>query len=286
MTITNSTLLPRRRRRAPSPRLLPVLVGLPILAYLALAAYMTLNQRSFLYRPSPDWESPAEAGLADGSRVELMAADGTRLLGWWVPPRTRNDRVFLYFHGNAFGLSRRGTRFRAMVEDGSGLLVMSYRGFGASGGSPSEATIHADARMIYSQLARLIAPRRIVIVGESLGTGVALKLAAEVKARGVVLDSPYLSVLERARAHYPWLPVWLLLADQFRSDRFIRQVDEPILIIHGTADRIVPVEESERLASLARPGQVTRKVFAGAPHGVPLRPDQMTDFRAWLQALP
>jgi len=274
---------------APAPiwwRILRILLWLPVIGYLAAAGYMTAFQRSFLYKPAPAWQAPADSGLANAERFELKAADGTLLVGWWLPPKRDDKPVFLYFHGNANGLARRATRFGYMAQDGSGVLAMSYRGYGGSGGATSEAAIHADARLILSELSKRVAPERIVLFGESLGTGVALRLAAEAKVKGVILDSPYLSVMERARAQYPWLPVSLLLADQFRSDQFIKQVDEPIFIFHGTADRVIPVEDSEKLAVLGRPGQVTRKVYAGEPHVVPLNRGPMPDILAWLAAIP
>jgi fermentation-respiration switch protein FrsA (DUF1100 family) len=267
-------------------RSLRLLVWVSVGAYLGAAGYMTTFQRSFLYHPAPEWQAPGDHGLAGAERIEIPAADGTRLVGWWLPPKRDDKPVFLYFQGNANGLSRRAGRFGLLAEDGSGVLAISYRGYGGSGGAPSEARLHADARTILAELSRRVAPTRIVIFGESLGTGVALRLAAEARVRGVILDSPYLSVLERARAGYPWLPVSLLLADQFRSDQFIRQVDEPIFIFHGTADRVIPVEDSEKLAALGKPGQVTRKVYPGEPHVVPLDRGPMPDILGWLAAIP
>ncbi|PPD13897.1 MAG: alpha/beta hydrolase [Methylobacterium sp.] len=267
-------------------RILAGLVWAAVAAYLGAAGYMTAFQRSFLYKPAPEWQAPADSALTGAERIEIKAPDGTVLVGWWLPPKRDDRPVYLYFHGNANGLSRRATRFGYMARDGSGVLAMSYRGYGGSGGAPSEAAIHADAGTIHAELARRVAPERIVLFGESLGSGVALRLAAQVKAKGVILDSPYLSVMERARAQYPWLPVSLLLADQFRSDQFIRQVDEPVLILHGTADDLIPVEDSERLAALAKPRQVTRKLYPGERHVVPLDRGPMPDILAWLQAIP
>jgi uncharacterized protein len=283
--MTETTLAPAARLPL-WRRTLRMLLWLPAFAYLGAAGYMTAFQRSFLYHPAPEWQAPADHGLAGAERIELAAADGTRLLGWWLAPRRDDKPVFLYFHGNANGLSRRATRFGYMAQDGSGVLALSYRGYGGSGGAPSEAAIRADARVIHAELARRVNPARIVLFGESLGTGVALRLATEVQAKGVILDSPYLSVMERARANYPWLPVSLLLADQFRSDLFIRQVEEPIFIFHGTADRVIPVEDSEKLAALGKPGQITRKVYPGEPHVVPLNRGPMPDILAWLASLP
>lgn len=266
-------------------RILRIAIGLAVAAYLGAAAYMTAFQRSFLYRVAPEWQEPADHNLPQASRQLLTTPDGTLLSGWWIAPKRDDAPVFLYFHGNANGLSRRAVRFGWMSADGSGVLAMSYRGYGGSGGAPTEMALHADALLAYRHLAQQFAPERIVIFGESLGTGVALNLARQVKAKAVVLDSPYQSIVEQARLSYPWLPVSRLLIDQFRSDLFIKQVDEPVLILHGTADTLIPPEQSEKLAALGNPAFVTRKLYAGQPHVVRYNEGPDADVRAWLGGL-
>lgn len=262
--------------------LLRIAIGLAVTAYLGAAAYMTAFQRSFLYRTAPEWQEPADHNLSQASRQLLTTPDGTVLSGWWIAPKRDDAPVFLYFHGNANGLSRRAARFGWMSTDGSGVLAMSYRGYGGSGGAPTEMALHADALLAYQHLTKQFAPERIVIFGESLGSGVALNLARRVKAKGVVLDSPYLSIVEQARLSYPWLPVSRLLIDQFRSDLFIREVDEPVLILHGTADTLIPPLQSEKLAALGNPALVTRKLYEGQPHVVRYNLGPDADVRAWL----
>ena len=240
-----------------------------LIGYVMIAAYMAVAQRQFLYLPAPAWMEPSAHNLPQAKRIELKADDGTALVGWWIPPQREDAPVFLYFHGNANGLDRRAGRFGLMSADGSGVLALSYRGYGSSGGSPSEAAIHADARRAYRHLRESIPANRIVIFGESLGSGVALNLARHVEAKAVILDSPYLSVLARGQSNYPWLPVSWLLVDTFRSDVWIGEVEEPILILHGTVDRVIPPHESAKLATLGKAGRVTRIVYPGEPHVVP-----------------
>jgi fermentation-respiration switch protein FrsA (DUF1100 family) len=267
-------------------RLLKFIAVAGLVAYAGAATYMTLFQRSFLYRPAPEWQAPADHGLPQATRDNLTVADGTRLSGWWIAPKREDAPVFLYFHGNANGLSRRALRFGIMTAEGEGLLALSYRGYGGSEGKPSEAALHADARAIYDRLIERVAPSRIVIFGESLGTGIALNLARTVKARAVILDSPYLSVVARAKASYPWLPVSWLLVDQFRSDIFIRHVDEPVLILHGDQDDLIPLSDSEKLAGLGDPRLVRRIVYPGQPHVVRYNQGPDRDVRAWLARHP
>ncbi|MCZ8185301.1 MAG: alpha/beta fold hydrolase [Beijerinckiaceae bacterium] len=261
------------------------LVSLAAGAYLAAAAYMAINQRSFLYKPAPGWIAPADHGLPQAERLEIRATDGTLLSGWFIPPKRPDALTYLYFHGNANGLQRRATRFGLMTSSGDGLLAMSYRGYGGSEGQPTESNLHADAALILTELAKRVPADRIVLFGESLGSGVALNLARQRPVRGVILDSPYLSVLARGQAAYPWLPVSWLLVDQFRSDLWIREVRVPILILHGTEDRLIPPSDSEALAALGRPGLVIRKLYPGQRHVVPLDRGPWPDMSEFLAPL-
>lgn len=266
-------------------RIARIPLALAAILYLAATAYMGIYQRSFLYKTAPGWVSPESEGIPRGLRYDLKAADGTMLTGWRVVPTRANAITYLYFHGNANGLQRRSGRFKLMTADGSGLVAMSYRGYGSSEGTPSEARLHADAEAIYTEIIRSVPPEQIVIFGESLGTGVALNLARKAKAKAIILDSPYLSILARAQAEYPWLPVSLILNDTFRSDQWIGGVKSPILIVHGTADRLIPLTDSESLAALGKPGNVTRKLYPGEPHVVPYDKGPDVDIPAFLTAI-
>lgn len=280
------TLIPPSRlplSRALRIARIPLLLAL--LAYLGAAGYMATYQRSFLYKVAPAWIAPESQNIPRAEAYRLAMADGVTLAGWRVPPAREDALTYLYFHGNANGLDRRAGRFRLMTADGSGLIALSYRGYGGSGGTPSEAALHADAAAIYAELVRTVPPERIVIFGESLGTGVALGLARKVPAKAVILDSPYRSVLARGQAEYPWLPVPLLLSDTFRSDQWIGEVKAPIFIMHGTDDRTIPPEDSETLARFGKPGAVTRKLYPGQPHVVPYDKGPDRDIPAFLAGL-
>lgn len=261
------------------------MLALTACAYLAAAAYMAINQRSFLYNPAPGWIAPGDHGLSEAQRLDLRAPDGTLLSGWFIPPKRPDALTYLYFHGNANGLQRRATRFGLMTSTGDGLLAMSYRGYGGSEGQPTEAKLHADADLILTELGKRVPTDRIVLFGESLGSGVALNLARQRPVRGVILDSPYLSVLARGQAAYPWLPVSWLLADQFRSDLWIREVQVPILILHGTEDDLIPLSDSEALAALGPAGRVTRKLYPRQGHVVPLDRGPWPDMSEFLARL-
>lgn len=229
-------------------KLLIVAIGL---GYVALVGAMYLAQRALMYFPETTRTPPAGAGFPEASEIVLESADGTSLIAWHVAPR--GDRpVIVYLHGNGGALRHRVPRFRPLADAGYGLLALSYRGYGGSGGSPSEAGLIADGRAAL-ELARLKHPEaRIVLWGESLGTGIATAVAAEEKVDGVILEAPFTSTADIASAAYPFVPVRLLMKDQFRSDERIGRVTAPILVLHGARDRVVPISYGERLFALAR----------------------------------
>ena len=178
--------------------------------YIGLVALMYLAQRSLMYFPETLRTTPAQAGLPEAEEVTLDTADGERVIAWHIPPRG-DQPVILYFHGNGGALRYRVDRYRALTQDGSGLVALSYRGYGGSSGRPSEAGLIEDARATYGFAAKRHPEVRLVLWGESLGTGVAVALAAEKSVTRLVLEAPFLSAVGVAASVYPFLPVrWLM----------------------------------------------------------------------------
>ena len=201
--------------------------------------------------------------MPQAEEVTLDTADGERVIAWHVPPR--DDRpVVLYFHGNGGSLRMRAARFRALTGDGTGLLALSYRGYGGSTGRPSEAGLLRDAAAAYAFAAARYGSARIVLWGESLGTGVAVALAAERPVGRVILESPFTSAVDLAASIYFFVPVRLLMKDQFRSDERIGRVTAPVLVLHGERDTIVPIALGEQFYGLIRaPKRFVRLPDAG-----------------------
>jgi|SRR6185437_6011158 len=218
--------------------------------YVVLLAAMYVFQRTLMYFPDTRRASPAAAGLPQAEEVTLISADGEKLVAWYAAPRG-DSPVILYFQGNAGGLDLRADRFRSLVEAGNGLLALCYRGYGGSTGKPSEAGLILDAKAVYDFAAARFPAKRIVPFGESLGTGVAVALAAERSVGGLILDAPYTSIAEVGASVYWYAPARLLIEDSFRSDERIARVTAPLLVLHGEQDRIVPIKYGERLFSLA-----------------------------------
>jgi uncharacterized protein len=228
-----------------------VLIACAALYLLALAA-LAFGQRKLLYFPYAEIVAPASIGLSKAEILYLRTEDGERLLAWFIAPAPGRPLI-LYFHGNANGLANRGERFQALTASGDGLLAVEYRGYPGSTGSPSEGGLLSDGEAAYAQALALGVPAaRIVVMGESLGTGVAVDLAARHRVGALVLDSPYSSIVDVAAARFWMFPVRLLMRDQFRSDEKIGGVAAPVLMVHGTADGTIPIRFAEKLFALAK----------------------------------
>ncbi len=230
--------------------------GIVMLAYFA--------QRALMYFPETVRTPPAAAGFSQAEEVVLQTEDGEKIIAWHVPPRGNNP-VVLYFHGNGGALSWRADRFRALIADGTGLLALSYRGYGGSSGSPTETGLIRDAEAFYRFAAERYQPARLAPWGESLGSGVAVALAATHPVAAVILEAPFSSAAEVGAGHYPFLPVRWLIKDPFYSDRRIADVRAPVLVLHGARDSIVPIALGEKLFALI-PGRKQFVRFADAGH--------------------
>jgi uncharacterized protein len=222
-----------------------------ICLYLAMAAILYFTQRSMMYFPDPAHTTPKNAGLAAATEVMLTASDGERTVGWHVPPRD-DKPVIVYFHGNGGALRHRVERFRKLTDAGIGLVAVEYRGFGGNAGTPTEAGLIADGQAGYAFAAAHYPAKQIVLWGESLGTAVAVAVAAEKPVSRVILEAPFTSAAAVAARHYWYLPVRLLMKDQYRSDETIGKITAPVLILHGVRDRTIAFAMGERMFELTK----------------------------------
>lgn len=235
-----------------------------VLGYCCLLGLMYVFQRTLMYFPDTARKAPAAAGLPQAQDVTFKSADGETLVAWHVAPRDGKP-VVIYFQGNAGGLDLRADRFRWLTAEGVGLLALCYRGYGGSTGTPSEQGLILDARAAYDFVRARDPAARIVLWGESLGTAVAVALAAERDISGLILDAPFTSAADVGAAAYPFAPVRWLMKDPFRSDERIGRVSAPLLVLHGERDAVVPIAYGERLFALARePKRMVR--FAQGGH--------------------
>ena len=228
------------------------LIGTLLALYLVFAGAMFVMQRSLMYpgaRDLPDIERYAGQGM---EAVATRTADGLALVHWFLPPPAPGGPVVVAFHGNAGHLGDRVPKLLPLAKAGYGLLLAGYRGYSGNPGRPSEARLTEDARTLLSWLAaRGTAPAQTVLYGESLGTGLAVKMAAQGLGAAVVLESPYSSIAAVAQAHYWYLPARWLILDKWDSLARIERVSVPLLVLHGTEDRVIPLRFGQALFEAA-----------------------------------
>jgi pimeloyl-ACP methyl ester carboxylesterase len=245
-------------------------LALAIAVYLGVCAYMFAIQRSLIFRPDTNDISSAVSMVPGAEAIHIGTSDGERLVAWWKPARDASHPVYLYLHGNGANLARRAARFNALTAEGAGLLALSWRGYGGSTGEPSEAGMRLDAEAGHVWLASAaIPPRRIILFGESLGTGVATWLAARRPAAGLILDSPYASIVEIGVRRYPWLPVRLLARDRFDALKEAGQVRVPVLASICRNDWLTPADDALRLMA-AFPQRPDYRIIERRCHVPPL----------------
>jgi uncharacterized protein len=226
------------------------------------------GQRRLIYYPTRELLAPAEAGLSGVEDVTFSAADTPTLHGWFLPSASgRGPFTFVVFNGNAGNRSYRGDLAKALHAAGHAVLLFDYRGYGENDGAPTEAGLAADARAARAFLiARAdVDATRLVYFGESLGSAVATRLAAEHPPAAIVLRSPFNTIVEVGRVHFPWLPVAWLLRDRFAPAEHIQRIRCPLLVIAGDRDTIVPFSQSQRLFDAALEPK-TLAVIKGADH--------------------
>lgn len=259
------------------------LLGLAVL-YGGLLLLVALGQRSLLYFPEASPARPDALQLPGVQPESLATEDGERLVVWWRAPRGPEARVYLYLHGNGGNLALRQARFAALLADGSGLYALSWRGYGGSSGQPSEPGLRLDVRAAWAALVARVPPERIVIFGESLGSTLAVMLAADERPGALVLDSGFDSALAVAREHYGWLPVGWLMRDTYRADRVASQVRAPVFQVHCREDPVTPLARALALHALFPPGAEV-EVLEGHCH-VPALERYEGALRRFLATLP
>jgi fermentation-respiration switch protein FrsA (DUF1100 family) len=230
---------------------LKLLIAAAVLIYGAMAVAMYVFQRAVMY-PAPQTTrvAPAAAGLPQAQERVLDTADGEKIVVWHVPPQAGKP-VVIFFHGNGEVIAWRVPRFRELIAGGIGLIAVSYRGYGGSTGSASEAGLIADCEAAYAFAAAQYPPERIVPWGYSLGSGVAVALASKHPIGRLILEAPFTSAADIGAAAFPFLPVRWFLKDNFHSDERIGAVRAPLLVMHGEQDSVVPIRFGERLFALA-----------------------------------
>lgn len=236
-------------------------------SYFCIVLYMYLQQRSLQYFPGKTGLSPSASGLSAVSEQTIATPDGERIAAWYSAP-LRGMPTVLFFHGNGGEISDRAERLAFYQTHGFGALFVSYRGYGRSSGTISEKGFITDALAAHGWLLeRGVAAGQIAVVGESLGTGVAVQLAAQREIGALALEAPFTAAADIAASIYWWLPVRFLMKDTFHSRNHIAQIHAPVLIQHGDADEVIPVGHGRRLFEMANePKQLV--ILPGEGHGI------------------
>ena len=251
-----------------------IVVAVPLTAYLI--------QDKLIFQPRPMAESDRQTIAARHPEVAdifLQVADGTRLHAWHIKSKPDAPLV-LYFGGNAEEVSWMLDAIPRQ-ETGAAWLLVDYRGYGASGGTPSERSLESDAAAWYDRFAPT--SRKIVAFGRSLGSGVAVRLAAERKLDSIILISPFDSMVEVGKRHYPFLPVSWLLKHRFDSLSLAPKLDVPLLCVVATHDEVIPAEHARRLYD-AWGGPKKWLELAAGHNSIDGHPDYWPSIRSFLAA--
>ena len=246
-------------------------VGAVAVAYGVLCAWVFFAQRAQIYFPTPAVEHP-------GAQVLWIESQGERLKVWVV--ERPGGRALLYFGGNAEDVAGNIDLFAEAFPEHS-LYLVNYRGYGGSSGRPSEAGLVADALAVFDQVQTRHAD--VAVMGRSLGSGVAVQLAAKRPVAKLVLVTAFDSLVNVAKEYFRWLPVGLLMQDRYESASRAREVTAPVLIVIAGEDEIIPRARSEALAKAFAPGQVQVVVVPGVGHNtLDLLPQYLESVQAFL----
>jgi fermentation-respiration switch protein FrsA (DUF1100 family) len=242
---------------------LGLVAGLTI-AYLAVLGYIAFNQRGLQYVQEGEVTALVDTTLQRTEAIVIPVGTGTEVVNGWFAAPEPGQPLIVYYRGNTGSFSAEHERFETFEAAGYGLLSLDYRGFPMSPGSLSEANVLEDALAAFD-FAREQADT-LVIWGRSLGSGPATYVASQREADLLILETPFLSAISIAAERYPYLPVNILMQDQYRNDQWIVEVEEPVLVAHGTADTTVPFTSGQRLWDLV-PNRVDFLIYDDGTHG-------------------
>ena len=221
------------------------------IAYFLITLGLYIFQRSLLYHPVVN-NYYGEKLNVKIEEVKITTVDNIELLAWYHKKDIKKYKTILYLHGNAGSLENRIYKINHFNNININFLLIAWRGFSGNAGKPTEQGLYQDARSAVKWLINEGAiEENIVIYGESLGTGVATEIAQNKNFGGIILESPFTSMVDAGKDKYPYLPVRLLLKDKYESDKKIKNINSPILIMHGKVDNIVPFHMGKKMYELA-----------------------------------
>ena len=222
-----------------------------VVVYLLVLILLFIFQRNLMYLPLENNYSGDKLEV-EVEKVNIATSDNLNLLGWFHKKDLKKFKTIVYFHGNAGTLENRVHKLNHFKDMDVNFLIIAWRGFSGNKGKPSEKGLYIDANSAITWLKKLgLSEKDIILYGESLGTGVATEIAQSNNYAGLILETPFTSMIEAAKNFYPYIPVSLLLRDRYDNQNKIKKIDTPILVMHGEVDQIVPFRMGKKIYEIA-----------------------------------
>ena len=219
--------------------------------YFLILVFLYFYQRNLLYHPNENNYSEDKISV-EIENVKIKTSDNIELLGWYHEKNLKDFKTLIFFHGNAGSLENRIHKLNHFRDMNINFLIIAWRGFSGNKGNPSEQGLYEDGKSAIDWLIKKgVSEKNLILYGESLGTGVATHLAQNKNFAGVILETPFTSMIDAAKKFYPYIPVKMLLKDKFENYKKIKNIDSPILIMHGEADQLVPFSMGKKIYEIA-----------------------------------
>ena len=229
---------------------LKIIIFLGLIAYFSILLFMYIFQRTFMYHPNVK-NTDTTAIKFDYKEVHINSENNIKLKSWFKYTNS-NKKTILFFHGNAGELGARVYKLNKFHDLDLNFLIISWRGFSGNKGKPTEQGLYKDAKSAVSWLEEKgIKKKDIILYGESLGTGIAVELATIDQFSGIILESPYTSMIDMGKRFYPFLPISILQKDKYNSLKKLNMIKSPILVLHGKADTLVPFYMGKKIYDAA-----------------------------------
>ena len=222
-----------------------------LIIYTFICIFIFFYQRNLMYHPNENNYSGDNLEVKI-EKVSIQTSDNINLLGWFHNKNLENYKTIIYFHGNAGKLENRIYKLNHFKDLDVNFLIIAWRGFSGNEGKPSENNLYNDGISAIEWLKKKgVTEKDIIIYGESLGTGIATEIAQNKNFAGLILETPFTSMVEAAKNFYPYIPVGLLLKDKYKNQEKIKNINIPVLVMHGEADQIVPFWMGKKIFDLA-----------------------------------
>ena len=219
--------------------------------YTLILVILYLYQRNLLYHPNENNYSDDNISV-DIKKVRITTSDNVELVGWYHEKNLKDYKTLIFFHGNAGSLDNRIYKINHFQNMNINFLIIAWRGFSGNSGKPSEQALYEDGKSAIKWLIKKgVKEKDLILYGESLGTGVAVDLAQNKSYAGIILETPFTSMVDAAKNVYPYIPVGLLLKDKYENDKKIKKINIPVLVMHGEEDQIVPFKMGKKIFEMA-----------------------------------